>query len=55
MTAWRIPFEPPPLLFRELHRLRILESEFFAEDQRIVEKRKLKPDPETSRLRSTPL
>jgi hypothetical protein len=35
------------LLFRELHRLRILESEFFAEDQRIVEKKKLKPDAET--------
>jgi hypothetical protein len=32
------------LLFRELHRLHILESEFFAEDRRIVEKRKLKPD-----------
>jgi hypothetical protein len=37
------------LLFRELHRLHILESEFFAEDQRIIEKRKLKPDAETRR------
>jgi hypothetical protein len=35
------------LLFRELHRLHILESEFFAEDQRIIEKRKLKPDVRT--------
>jgi hypothetical protein len=32
------------LLFRELHRLHILESEFFSEDRRIVEKIKLKPD-----------
>jgi hypothetical protein len=35
------------LLFRELDRLHILESEFFAEDQRIIEKKKLKPDAET--------
>lgn len=33
------------LLFEELHRLRILESEFFAEDKRIIEKKKLVPDP----------
>src|SRR6476620_8821833 len=32
------------LLFEELHRLRILESEFFAEDKRIIEKKKLLPD-----------
>jgi hypothetical protein len=31
-------------LFEELHRLRILESEFFAKDKRIVEKKKLVPD-----------
>jgi hypothetical protein len=33
-------------LFQELHRLQILESEFFAEDKRIIEKKKLKPDPQ---------
>lgn len=33
------------LLFRELHRLAILESEFFADDERIRDKRRLKPDP----------
>lgn len=32
------------LLFEELHRLQILESEFFAEDKRIIDKKKLKPD-----------
>jgi len=32
-------------LFSELDRLSILESEFFSDDQRIAEKRKLKPDP----------
>src|SRR5258708_5995408 len=32
-------------LFSELDRLSILESEFFADDNRIAEKRKLKPDP----------
>src|SRR3954465_15517537 len=32
------------LLFEELHRLQILESEFFAEDKRIIEKKRLKPD-----------
>jgi hypothetical protein len=35
------------LLFEELHRLRILESEFFAEDKRIIDKKKLKPDEKT--------
>lgn len=33
------------LLFRELDRLAILESEFFADDDRIKDKRKLKPGP----------
>jgi hypothetical protein len=32
-------------LFTELDRLGILESEFFSDDKRIVEKKKLKPDP----------
>ncbi len=32
-------------LFFELDRLRILESEFFEDDKRIIEKKKLKPDP----------
>lgn len=32
------------LLFRELDRLAILESEFFADDERIRDRRKLKPD-----------
>jgi len=32
-------------LFSELDRLGILESEFFADDKRIIEKKKLKPDP----------
>lgn len=31
-------------LFQELDRLRILESEFLAEDKKIAEKKKLKPD-----------
>lgn len=31
-------------LFRELNRLQILESEFFKDDSRIVDKRQLKPD-----------
>ena len=31
-------------LFEELHRLRILESEFFAEDKRFIAKKKLRPD-----------
>lgn len=35
------------LLFEELHRLRILESEFFVEDKRIVAKQALRPAPET--------
>jgi hypothetical protein len=33
-------------LFHELDRLGILEGEFFADDKRIIEKKKLKPDPE---------
>ena len=33
-------------LFSELDRLGILESEFFADDKRIIEKKRLKPDPE---------
>ncbi len=33
-------------LFYELDRLQILESEFFADDKRIIEKKKLKPDPD---------
>lgn len=32
-------------LFFELDRLGILESEFFADDRRIIDKKKLKPDP----------
>ena len=32
-------------MFSELNRLGILESEFFADDKRIIEKKKLKPDP----------
>src|SRR5690242_15227257 len=32
-------------MFSELDRLGILESEFFADDKRIIEKKKLKPDP----------
>ena len=34
------------VLFEELHRLRILESEFFAEDKRIIDKQALRPAPE---------
>jgi hypothetical protein len=34
------------LLFQELDRLQILESEFFADDKRIAEKKKLHPDPQ---------
>lgn len=34
------------LMFSELDRLGILEGEFFADDKRIIEKKKLKPDPE---------
>src|SRR5256885_3429431 len=33
-------------LFSELDRLGILESEFFSDDKRIIEKKKLKPDPD---------
>ena len=32
-------------LFTELDRLGVLESEFFADDKRIIEKKRLKPDP----------
>src|SRR5436190_3181380 len=32
-------------LFAELNRLQILESDFFADDSRIIDKKKLKPDP----------
>jgi hypothetical protein len=46
------PQEPLPYairasahLFTELDRLGILEGEFFADDKRIIEKKKLKPDP----------
>jgi hypothetical protein len=34
------------VLFEELHRLRILESEFFSEDKRIIDKQALRPAPE---------
>lgn len=37
------------LLFRELHRMAILESEFFADDERIRDRRGLKPDAELRR------
>jgi hypothetical protein len=50
------PTEPLPyavrasaLLFGELHRLRVLESEFFAEDKRVIAKRKAAPDEVTSK------
>ena len=33
-------------LFQELDRLRILESEFFSDDDKIISKKKLRPDPE---------
>jgi hypothetical protein len=33
------------LLFQELDRLEILQGEFFASDKRVIEKKKLKPDP----------
>lgn len=36
-------------LYTELDRLGILESEFFADDNKITEKKKLKPDPEIRR------
>src|SRR5882757_1299818 len=32
-------------LFSELDRLSILESQFFSDDSRIIDKQKLKPDP----------
>jgi len=47
------PQEPLPYamrgsayLFRELDRLGILEGEFFVDDKRIIDKKKLKPDPD---------
>ena len=40
-------FRAAVLLFHELNRLQILESEFFADDKRIIEKKKLAPDPNT--------
>jgi hypothetical protein len=50
------PTEPLPyavrasaLLFGELHRLRILESEFFSEDKRVVAKKKTAPDEATGK------
>jgi hypothetical protein len=33
------------LLFEELNSLQLLESEFFEDDKRIIDKKKLKPDP----------
>ena len=33
------------LLFQELDRLQILEGEFFADDKRLIDKKKIKPDP----------
>jgi hypothetical protein len=48
----RSPQDPLPLnvraaayLFAELHRLKILEVDFFSDDDRVVDRRKLKPDP----------
>lgn len=37
------------LLFEELQRLQILESEFFADDRKLTDKRKLEPDGERRR------
>ena len=42
-------FRAASILFRELDRLMILEGEFFADDKRIIEKKKLKADPEARR------
>lgn len=42
-------FRGASLLFREMDRLLILESDFFADDDRIADKRRLKPDPEIKR------
>ena len=39
-------FRASAYLFYELDRLMILEGEFFADDKRIAEKKKLRPDPE---------
>lgn len=33
-------------LFSELHRMRILETEFFTDDDKMTDRKKLKPDPE---------
>ncbi|MCC7174855.1 MAG: hypothetical protein IT159_06635 [Bryobacterales bacterium] len=45
------------LFFSELHRLKILQIDFFEDDERVVDRRKLKPDPalhaEMSRLIET--
>jgi hypothetical protein len=38
-------FRASAYLFQELDRLKILESEFFADDKRIAAKKKMKPDP----------
>jgi tetratricopeptide (TPR) repeat protein len=38
-------FRAASVLFQELDRLMILEGEFFADDKRIIEKKKLTPDP----------
>ncbi|MFN7646393.1 MAG: hypothetical protein ACK5UT_02575 [Acidobacteriota bacterium] len=35
------------LVFQELDRLRILQADFFLDDDRIAEKKKLRPDPKT--------
>ena len=50
------PTEPLPyavrasaLLFGELHRLRVLESEFFSQDKRVVAKKKTPPDEATGK------
>jgi predicted Zn-dependent protease len=42
-------FRAASLLFQELDRLGILESEFLADDERITEKKKLKSDPKVRR------
>lgn len=42
-------FRAASLLFQELDRLGILEGEFFSDDERIAEKRKLKADPAIQR------
>ena len=42
-------FRAASILFRELDRLMILEGEFFSDDKRIIEKKKLQADPEARR------